>query len=90
MDWNVIFELIDPMLLVVVAACWCLGYILKQTPRVADWTIVYFVTGFAILLTVWLLGFSPESVIQGILCGSFAVYGHQVYKQTARRDGGQK
>jgi hypothetical protein len=88
-DWNVIFELIDPMLLVVVAVCWCIGYILKRTPSVPDWTIVYIVTGVAILLTVWQFGFSPESVIQGVLCGAFAVYGHQIVKQTTRRDGEQ-
>lgn len=90
MDWNIIFELIDPKLLVVVAVCWCLGYILKQTPHVPDWTIIYIVTGVAILLTVWMIGISPESVIQGVLCGAFAVYGHQIVKQTMNRDGGQK
>lgn len=86
MDWNVIVEWIDPKLMVVVAACWCLGYILKQTPRVPDWLIIYIVTGAAVLFTVWAMGVRPESVIQGVLCGAFAVYGHQVVKQTKERD----
>lgn len=82
MDWNMIFELIDPKLLIVVAACWVLGAILKQTPRIPDWTIVYIVTGAAVALTVWIQGFGPEAIIQGVLCGSFAVFGHQIVKQS--------
>lgn len=86
MEWKLIFELIDPMLLIVVAVCWCLGYMLKQTPRVKDWTIVYIVTAVAIIFAVWLHGFGPKSIIQGILCGAFAVYGHQLIKQTRERE----
>jgi hypothetical protein len=89
MEWGIVFELIDPMLLVVVAACWCLGYMLKQTPFIPDWLIVYLITFAAVLLTIWLTGFGPEAVIQGVLCGAFSVYGHQLMKQTkegARRD----
>lgn len=81
MDWTLIFEFIDPRLLLVVVVCWCWGYILKGTPRVPDWSIVYIVTAIALGLTVWTLGLSPESIIQGILCGAFSVYGHQLLKQ---------
>lgn len=81
MDWNTIFQLIDPKLLIVVAVCWVLGFVLKQTPRVPDWSIVYIVTLVAVLLTVWLIGVGPEAIIQGVLAGAFAVYGHQVVKQ---------
>ncbi|MDK8182128.1 phage holin family protein [Paenibacillus sp. UMB4589-SE434] len=84
MEWNIIFELIDPALLIVVAACWVAGYVLKQTPRVQDWTIVYIVTGLAIVMTVWILGFGPQSIIQGILAGAFSVFSHQVIKQTKK------
>lgn len=81
MEWNVIFELIDPRLLIVVAACWVLGYIIKQTPRVPDWSIVYIVLIIAVWLTIGLLGWSVEALIQGILAGAFAVFGHQAFKQ---------
>ncbi|WP_438347285.1 phage holin family protein [Paenibacillus sp. FA6] len=84
MEWSVIFNLIDPKLFVVVAVCWVLGIMLKKTPRVADWSIVYVVTLFAVGLTIWILGFSSESVIQGILCGAFAVYGNQLVKQARK------
>ena len=82
MDWNIVYGLIDARLLIVVAACWVIGYVLKKTPKVADWTIVYIVTAAAVVLTVGLIGFSVEAVIQGILAGAFAVYGHQIVKQT--------
>lgn len=81
MDWTMIWQLIDPKLLIVVAACWIIGSVLKQTPKVPDWSIVYIVVVVAVLLTVWMLGWSAESLIQGILAGAFAVFGHQVVKQ---------
>lgn len=82
MEWSAIYTLIDSSLYAVVAACWIIGYILKQTPRIPDWSIVYFVTIAAVLLCIWLQGWRPESIIQGILCGAFAVFGHQIIKQT--------
>lgn len=82
MEWNAVYELIDPRLIAVVALCWVVGFILKQTPRVPNWTIVYGVTLFALILTVWMLGWGPESLIQGVLAGAFAVYGNQLFQQT--------
>ncbi|MGW8822208.1 phage holin family protein [Paenibacillus lautus] len=82
MEWNMIFELIDPRLLIVVAACWVIGWVLKKTPKIADWSIVYIVIIVAVWLTIGLLGWSVEAIIQGILAGSFAVFGHQAIKQT--------
>ncbi|KZS45687.1 hypothetical protein AWU65_07060 [Paenibacillus glucanolyticus] len=82
MEWNMIFELIDPRLLIVVATCWVIGGILKKTPKVPDWSIVYIVLIVAVWLTIGLLGWSVEALIQGILAGAFAVLGHQAVKQT--------
>ncbi|MCA0754894.1 phage holin family protein [Paenibacillus sp. N4] len=87
MDWNAIFQMIDPKLLIVVAVCWVLGFLFKQTPRVPNWSIVYIVTAVALGLTVWLIGWGPEAVIQGILAGAFAVFGHQLVKQVSERAG---
>lgn len=85
MEWNAIFQFIDPKLLIVVAVCWVLGYALKQTPKVPNWSIVYIVTAAALGLTVWMIGWGPESVIQGILAGAFSVFGHQLVKQAKER-----
>lgn len=82
MEWNVIFELIDPKLMIVVATCWVCGFILKKTPGVPSWIIPYAVLLLSVLLSCWYIGFAAETVIQGILAGAFAVYGHQLVKQT--------
>ncbi|MFX3631838.1 MAG: phage holin family protein [Candidatus Pristimantibacillus sp.] len=88
MEWNAIFELIKPELFIVVAACWVIGFILKQTPQVPNWIIVYVVTAAGILIVTVMLGFNAESVLQGLLCGAVAVYGHQLVKQV--KDGADK
>ena len=84
MEWSAILEFISAELLIVVIACWVIGYILKQTPKVLDWTIVYIVTVVAIVFAVFLLGFTAQSILQGILCGAVAVYGNQLAKQVRK------
>ncbi|WP_405117845.1 phage holin family protein [Paenibacillus sp. FSL H8-0317] len=84
MDWSTVFSLIDPKLFIVLAACWVLGIGIKRIPKIPDWTIVFIVTAFAIVITCWTLGWSPESLIQGILVGAFAVFGNQVIKQAKK------
>ncbi|WP_340004409.1 phage holin family protein [Paenibacillus sp. FSL K6-0276] len=84
MEWNAVMKFINPELMVVVVACWIIGYGLKQTPKVPDWSIVYIVTLIAILFSVLMLGFVITSFIQGILCGAVAVYGNQLVKQAKK------
>lgn len=80
-EWSTLINFIDPALLIVVACCWVLGAILKRTPHVPDWSIVYIVTLFAVVFALWMTEFAPEAILQGILCGAVAVYGHQLIKQ---------
>lgn len=84
MEWNAVLEFINPELLIVVVACWIIGLVLKKTPKVPDWTIIYGVTVVAVAFAVVLLGFTAQSVLQGILCGAMAVYGNQLVKQTKK------
>ena len=84
MEWNAIVNLIDPSLLIVVAVCWVLGFIIKQTPNVPNWSIVYIVSAFAITAVLLLQGITVEAVLQGILCGAVAVYGHQLVTQVKK------
>ncbi|WP_339273602.1 phage holin family protein [Paenibacillus sp. FSL W8-0426] len=84
MEWDVIQGLIDGRLLIVLAACWVIGYVLKLTPKVPDWTIIFGVTAAAIVFAILILGVSVESVVQGILVGAVAVYGNQLVKQTRK------
>ncbi|MFE0619724.1 phage holin family protein [Bacillus altitudinis] len=84
MEWDIIQGLIDGRLLIVLAACWVIGYVLKQTPKVPDWTIIYIVTAAAIVFVILMLGLSVENVVQGILVGAVAVFGNQLLKQTKK------
>ncbi|OZQ66050.1 hypothetical protein CA600_12380 [Paenibacillus sp. VTT E-133280] len=84
MEWNAVANFIKPELLIVLIACWVIGYILKKTPRVKDWTIIYIVTLAAIIAVCIILGLSVDSVLQGILCGAVAVYGNQLVKQAKK------
>ncbi|SFA91350.1 Phage holin family Hol44, holin superfamily V [Cohnella sp. OV330] len=88
MEWTAINELLDPALLIVIAANWVLGYIVKRTPRVPDWSIIYIVTVFSIAFTVATLGVSALSLLQGFLAGAVAVYGNQFAKQAVKAAGG--
>lgn len=85
MEWNAIQGLIDPQLLIVVAVCWVIGFILKKTPKIPDWTIVYAVAVVGVTAASGLLGLSVQSILQGVLCGAVAVYGNQVVKQTVSK-----
>lgn len=87
MEWNVIAEFIKADLLIVVVACWVIGFTLKQTPKVPDWTIIYGVTLTAIVFVLFLHGFSVDSFLQGLLCGAVAVYGNQIVKQSQKAKG---
>ncbi|MFH5185704.1 phage holin family protein [Paenibacillus sp. TAB 01] len=82
MEWNAIIQLLDPKLLIVLAACWVIGYVLKQTPRVPNWSIIFVVTAVAVAFTVSMLGVTPEAILQGILAGAVAVYGYEFLKAT--------
>jgi hypothetical protein len=75
-------ELVEPGLTIVVAACWVIGMILKGTPKIPDWTIVYVVTLLAVILAMALQGWTLHNALEGLVCGAVAVYGHQLFKQT--------
>lgn len=90
MEWEIIADLIDPRLPLVVGACWAVGYMLKRTPKIPDWTIVYIVVVLAVVFACGLLGWSTESVVQGILAGAFSVFGHQAAKQACRCTDGRR
>jgi len=90
MDWNVIAGLIDVRLAGVLAACWIIGYGLKRTPRVPDWSILFIVIAVAALLTGGVIGYTVEAIVQGILVGALAVVGHQAVKQAREAAGDGK
>jgi hypothetical protein len=89
MTWEKIFELIPAELMIVVAACWVLGFVLKRTPKVPNWAVIFILLVFAISFSVWMLGFTPEVIMQAILCAAFATYGYEMIKSALEGIGKQ-
>ncbi|WP_200805911.1 phage holin family protein [Desulfonispora thiosulfatigenes] len=71
---------------ILIPALWIVGTFLKRTPKVQDWTIVWVVIILGITGAVGMLGFSVNSVAQGIIIAGISVLGHQVVKQTNNRE----
>ncbi|MGM1049985.1 MAG: hypothetical protein ACQEXX_28175 [Bacillota bacterium] len=65
-----IIELTDPRFVIVVAAYWVIGFGLKRTPKILDWSILYIIPVLAVGLTTGLLGWTVEAILQGILAGA--------------------
>ncbi|WP_127506998.1 phage holin family protein [Paenibacillus humicus] len=83
MDWTIASQWISPKLGGVLLLCWISGYILKRTPIIPGWSIIYAVTAVGIAMAGASLGWSPNTAVQGVLCAAVAVYGNQMYRQTA-------
>lgn len=88
MEYSLV-EMIEAYLLdkmfVVVVVLWIIGIFLKRTPFVRDWTIIWILLGVGVTISFFMLGFSVSAFIQGILTTGFAVFGHQIAKQTIER-----
>lgn len=65
-----------------VPALWVLGYALKQTPQIPDWSIIWILLLFSVLFGTFAFGFSVQGMINGIIAAGVAVLGHQMVKQT--------
>lgn len=58
-----------------------IGMIIKNIEMISDKYIPLILLGFGIVGAIAIMGFSPESVLQGVLVTGTAVYGNQVVKQ---------
>ncbi len=67
--------------LILVPVLYIIGMIIRSTPKVLNWTIPYILLPLGILGTIGLIGFSLDSVIQGILVTGAAVFTNQLIKQ---------
>ncbi|GLB60881.1 hypothetical protein NCCP133_30130 [Cytobacillus sp. NCCP-133] len=65
-----------------VPALWVIGYGLKQTPSVPDWSILWILVIISVITGSIAFGFSVSGVINGITAAGVAVLGHQMMKQT--------
>lgn len=80
---NQINEYINPAMLAVVVALWFIGYGLKQTPKVPNWSILWIIVILGIVAGMLLVSPTIEGIIQGILAAALSILGHQAVKQTA-------
>lgn len=78
-------EYIDPAMLGVVLVLWFIGYGLKQTPNVPNWTILWVIVIIGIVAGLAIIGLDANGVIQGVLAAALAVLGHQLVKQTIEK-----
>ncbi|WP_066868896.1 phage holin family protein [Clostridium mediterraneense] len=76
---------IPHQLLILVAALYVIGTILKKTPKVQDWMIPWILLVIGIIFSVIICGFSATSILQGIICSFGSVGINQLYKQTVSK-----
>ena len=77
-------EYIDPTMLIVMVALWFVGYGLKQTPKVPNWSILWLLLLIGIILGLLIVGPNVHGGIQGVLAAALAIFGHQGFKQAKR------
>lgn len=67
--------------LILIPALYVLGAILKSTQKIADKYIPILLLPVGIVLSMFLVGFDVNGVIQGILITGASVYVNQLVKQ---------
>jgi hypothetical protein len=77
-----ILKYINENYVIIVAVLYVLGVLLKNSPKVPDWTIPWILLLVGVGFSVWMGGFSAQVVIQGFLVAGAAVMGNQLFKQT--------
>lgn len=82
---NEIIQFITEEIIVLMPLLLIIGVLLKNTPRVPDWTIPWALLAIGITLAVLLIGDPLQGVIQGVLVTGAAVLTHQLVKQTKDR-----
>jgi len=71
---------------ILVPVLWIIGYALKQTPIIPNWSIIWILLLASIVLATFAYGFSFEAVTNGIIAAGVSVFGHQLVKQTVQKD----
>lgn len=79
-------EALLPEMAVIVLALLVLGFIIKKTPAIPDWVIVWILPVLGMVFAVFIVGFNIHAILQGILAAGVAVLTNQLWKQSQRRD----
>lgn len=75
-------EFIQENMVVLIAVLYVLGMLLKNTPRVPDWTIPWALLVIGVTLAIVVGGLCADSIIQGVLVTGATVLINQLIKQT--------
>lgn len=81
---ELLLEFLNQNYYMMVPALWVIGYGLKHTPKIPDWTILWILLVISISFGSIAFGFSTEGIINGVIAAGVAVLGHQILKQTFR------
>lgn len=68
--------------LVLIPVLLIIGAILKGTPKFPDWAIPWALLVLGIVSAGFLVGWTVNGVLQGVLVAGAAVFGNQLWKQT--------
>lgn len=76
-----IINLIPEKMYALIAALYILGIIFKNTKLISDEFIPIILLPLGIVFSVYMIGLSPTSIIQGILCTGVSIGINQSIKQ---------
>lgn len=83
---EILNEYVVEQALIIIPVLLVLGKIIKETPRMKDWTIPYILLIIGVGITVGMLGVNIDAVIQGVLVSGAAVFGNELIKQAIEKD----
>lgn len=78
-----LMDLLNNKFYILIPALWVIGYAFKQTPKVPNWTIIWILLAISLVFAFFIMGFTVDAVINGIISAGVAVFGHQMLKQTS-------
>lgn len=82
---NEIIQYITEEALVLMPVLYIIGLLLKNTPKVADWTIPWVLLALGVVGGILITGESLDGAVQGVLVAGASVLTHQLVKQSAER-----
>jgi len=87
---EILYDHIIEQALIVVPVLLVIGKVLKNTPKIQDWVIPYFLLLLGVLFTIGILGINMQAIVQGVLVSGAAVFANQLYKQYSNKEGDDK
>lgn len=84
MEITQIMDMIPADFYIVAVVLYVLGMILKRVNVIKDELIIFILLIASVLFTVWKGGFSPETVMYGIILAGVPVFVNNIFKQSEK------